>query len=471
MKPRILVTGVGGRSVGAGVLHSLMRTAPAVRDRWETVATDSDPFSWGLYVADHAVLVPAVSASGYLEWILDLIEAHQIAAVIPGTETETSLLASRRDEIPVPVIANEAGLMPLMMDKAQAEAKLRELGLPFIPSYSWEQREQAVSEFGFPAFVKPTVGTGGSRGVHLVTSPAELDALVPSVRADSRSIVQPYLGDGDAEYTVGVLSDHSGSLIDSIVIRRKLVGLSLLDVKTFAGRTATVSTGISQGFIERHPEIQEFCEDIAARLGSRGPLNLQLRIHDGEFYVFEIHPRFSGNDADSCLRGLQRARHPAARCPVRKRFGRLEYAANVAAIRAFEHVLVPVDEMIGAGSGSRTCWSPRSATPTPTPTRWRPSCATSSAPARRSSGSPATPSAITHGRRRPSRCSSRRSAWPCSATTTAGWRSWHSRRQGSQARSPSRTPASCASSVPTQSTGCGRCRRSSGTSARAGGSR
>ena len=52
MKPRVLVTGVGGRSVGAGILHALMRVDGTVRDRWDTVGTDADPFSWGLYVAD-----------------------------------------------------------------------------------------------------------------------------------------------------------------------------------------------------------------------------------------------------------------------------------------------------------------------------------------------------------------------------------------------------------------------------------
>jgi carbamoyl-phosphate synthase large subunit len=350
MKTRVLVTGVGGRSVGAGILHSLMRTSAEVRERWETVATDTDPFSWGLYVADHSAVVPAADDPGYLTRILDLIDDHQIAAVIPGTEPETSVLASHRDELPVPVIANDASLMPLMMDKARTEQKLRELGLPSIPSYPWEQREQALAEFGFPIFVKPTVGTGGSRGVYLVTTPAELDALIPLVRPASRSIVQPYLGNGDAEYTVGVLSDHSGKLIDSIVIRRKLVGLSLLDVKTHAGRPAAVSTGISQGFIVRHPEIQEFCEHLAVALGSRGPLNLQLRVHDGAIYVFEIHPRFSGTTPIRASAGFNEPDVLLRDALFHDHFGRLDYLTDVAAIRAFEHVLVPVGDMLEVSS-------------------------------------------------------------------------------------------------------------------------
>jgi carbamoyl-phosphate synthase large subunit len=348
-RTRVLVTGVGGRSVGSGVLHALMRADAAVRARWETVATDADPFSWGLYVADHGALVPAATAPNYLDSIRELIATRRIAAVIPGTEIETTLLAAHRHELPVPVIANESHLMLLMMDKKLAEAKLRELGVASIPSYPWEQRHYAAADFGFPLFIKPTRGTGGSRGVHLVTNRAELDALAPFVSIDAAPIIQPYLGDGEAEYTVGVMSDRSGRIIDSIVIRRKLIGLSLLDSKRCGERTAAVSTGISQGFVVRHPEIQEFCEDLAIRLGSHGPLNLQLRVHDGEFYVFEIHPRFSGTTPIRASAGFNEPDILLRNFLSGEEFGRVPYSENVAAIRAFEHVLVPVDEMCQAG--------------------------------------------------------------------------------------------------------------------------
>jgi carbamoyl-phosphate synthase large subunit len=346
-RARVLVTGVGGRSVGAGILHALMRTDSSVRQRWETVATDADPFSWGLYVADHHALVPLASRPGYLDRLRELIAVYDVAAVIPGTEPEAALLAACRDELPVPVIANEAALMCLMTDKRQAEAKLKDLGLNFIPCYPWEMRDQAVGKFGFPLVIKPTRGTGGSRGVHLVTNVTEMESLSPFVRPESLPVVQPYLGDADSEYTVGVLSDRSGNVIDSIVIRRKLVGLSLLDSKEYEGRTVAISTGISQGFVVRHHEIQEYCEDLAKRLSSRGPLNLQIRVHDGDFYVFEIHPRFSGTTPIRATAGFNEPDVLLRNHLYDEEFGRLSYQENVAAVRAFEHVLVPLSEMCG----------------------------------------------------------------------------------------------------------------------------
>jgi carbamoyl-phosphate synthase large subunit len=346
MKARVLVTGVGGRSVGAGVLHALMRADEAVRGRWETVACDAEPFSWGLYVADIAALVPLAGVEGYLERIRELVAAHAIAAIIPGTEPEAALLADARDELPVPVIANEARLMPLMSDKEQAEAKLRELGLQFIPSYSWERRDEAIATFDFPLLVKPARESGGSRGVHLITTRAELEALAATVHPATHPIVQPYLGHADAEYTVGVLSDSEGAIIDSIVIKRKLVGLSLLDARTLGTRTAAISTGISQGFIVRDEAMQGYCEALARRLGSRGPLNIQLRVHDGDYYVFEIHPRFSGTTPIRASAGFNEPDVLLRHHLYGETFGRLDYRDNVAAIRAFEHVLVPIEEMI-----------------------------------------------------------------------------------------------------------------------------
>src|SRR5579875_3703501 len=335
MTATVLVTGVGGRSVGAGILHALMRTDTTVRARWRTLATDCDPFSWGLYVADAAALLPAAGASGYVDRLAELIDAHDVMAVIPGTEAEAELLAAQR-----------AALMPLMSDKRQVERRLAQLGLRSIPSYPWARRQAAASAFGFPLAVKPTRGTGGSRGVHLVTCQRELEALVPRVDPRSRPIVQPYIGDPEEEYTVGVLSDSAGTIIDSIVIRRKLIGLSLLDARRCGRRTVAISTGISQGYVVRDAAIQGFCERLARSLESRGPLNLQLRVHQGEPYVFEIHPRFSGTTAIRASVGFNEPDILLRHHLHGERFGRLDYSSEVAAIRAFEHVLVPIDEML-----------------------------------------------------------------------------------------------------------------------------
>src|SRR5690349_10460380 len=131
-KKNVLVTATGGRSVGAGILHSLLRVNDTVAARWNVIAADADPFSWGLYKAEQAELLPLASSPTYFEALARLIEKHSIDAVIPGSEAEVVLLSGNRTRLPVPVICNSFELMPLMTDKFKTAEKLRGLGLPVI---------------------------------------------------------------------------------------------------------------------------------------------------------------------------------------------------------------------------------------------------------------------------------------------------------------------------------------------------
>ena len=336
----IMVTGTGGGGLGAGILDALPRWHPGMR-YWKTLAVDMEPFSWGLYMADHGAIVPPADAPEYLDRIRELVELHDVTAILPGTEQETALLARCRGELPVPIIANDVSLMPLMQSKVAATSKLRELGAASIPWYPWERRPWAIADFGFPLVIKPSRNSSGSRDVYLANNRRELDRL-PIHYGSGPMMVQPYIGSADQEYTIGVLSDKDGNIIDSIVIHRALSGLSL----RASNGNAAVSTGISQGVIVRRPEMQEFCEDLARRLGSRGPLNLQLRAHDRKFYVFDVHPRFSGTTPIRAAAGFNEPDILLRNWLHGETFGRLDYRTDVAALRTFEHVLVPTQDLL-----------------------------------------------------------------------------------------------------------------------------
>ena len=344
---RVLVTGTGGRSLGSGILHALTRTGDiGCRDRWEVVAADADPYSFGLYQTKLRVILPLATAPDYLAKVREVIDRFGIAAVLPGTEMETALLVAEAEKLgSVKVIGNRPELMPLMMDKSLLSSCLAEIGIDTpdtAPASAWEV---FLRGHDFPIILKPAAGTGGSRGVKIITREQQLRIAVEEVgeRLDN-FLVQEYVGSKDGEFTVGVLTDRDGSLIDSIVLQRKLMGLSLLDNVTHEGREYAISTGYSQGFIVDHERVKTACERAALRLGSRGPLNLQLRVDGERIVVFEVHPRFSGttpiradagyNEPDVLLRNFLDG----------ETFGRLGYRSNMVAIRAFEHVLVPMEE-------------------------------------------------------------------------------------------------------------------------------
>lgn len=346
MKSNVLVTAVGGRSVGSGVLHALTRTSQSVNERWNVVAADADSFSWGLYKVEQNTLLPFANADNYLEEVSKVVRKHNIHAIIPGSEAEAEVLAQNKSMFDIPVIANSVDLMPLMMDKFRTAEKIQQLGLPAIPMYRTEDYQEAIRAFGFPVIVKPTSGTGGSKGVSICTNLAELETKLERLPENAGYCIQPLIGTEEDEYTVGILSDKQGKLIDSIVMRRKLIGLSLLDRKKIGGISYGISTGYSQGFFIKDETIQAFCEKLSRDLGSVGPLNIQLRIHKGEIYVFEIHPRFSGTSTMRADVGFNEPDILLRNHLYNEEFGRLNYLYDVAVLRAFEHVVVPMEKML-----------------------------------------------------------------------------------------------------------------------------
>ncbi len=106
-------------------------------------------------------------------------------------------------------------------------------------------------------------------------------------------VVQEHL-DGD-EFTVGCVCDGAGELRGTVAMRREL----------HEGTTFRAEVG-------DFPEVTAYCERIARELGPAGPLNVQLRVVDGEPVAFELNVRFSGTtpmrtrlgfaEVDACLR-------------------------------------------------------------------------------------------------------------------------------------------------------------------------
>lgn len=347
MKKNVLVTATGGRSVGSGIVHSLVRSSPEVSDRWNVLATDAMSFAWGLYIAPENALLPLAGDDQYIHSLKKLVHEHKINAIVPGSEAEVTVIANNADSFgDCKLICNRPELNAFMNDKLLLEKKLLELGVKYIPTFPLEKFQDALDQFEFPFVVKPTTATGGSKGVELVADRDELNQWMRGVLDRSKYCIQPYIGDSDHEYTVGVLSDKKGSVIDSIIMRRKLVGLSLLTSKRINNSDKAISTGYSQGYIIENPELKKFSEQIAKDFKSEGPLNLQIREHDGEFYIFDFHPRFSGTTPIRADVGFNEVDILLRNHLLDEKFSQIDYEVNVAVIRAFEHVIVPMNEML-----------------------------------------------------------------------------------------------------------------------------
>src|SRR5271167_1555424 len=177
---------------------------------------------------------------------------------------------------------------------------LTQAGFSVPPFLSVRSLEQLSDWEHFPAVLKPSVGGGGSAHLYLVQERSELEAFGGQLLSlFAEFIVQGYVGTPDCEFTVGVLFDMDGVLLNSIALRRSILSAlsNRIKVPNRTGRaelgpTLAISSGVSQGEIGRFPEVTRRCEEMALALGARGPLNIQCRLVGGEPLVFEINPRF-----------------------------------------------------------------------------------------------------------------------------------------------------------------------------------
>jgi carbamoyl-phosphate synthase large subunit len=297
----VVVTAVGGGGVGEQIVKALRASSLSYR----IVGTDIHPYSKGLYEVDVSYLVPAANDPSYLDQIAAICRKHDAIALLLGSEPELKVVSRNRDtfaEMGVFLPISPARVIDACMDKVQTSALLNELGFK-VPRWTAVASLTHLDSIDMlPAVLKPSVGGSGSINLFLAQTKAELDTfgryllgLYPEF------IVQEYVGTPQSEYTVGVLHTMDGEYVNSIAIRRHLSGAlsTRIRVPNVSGRadlgpTLMISSGFSHGDIGRFPEVAVPSQRIAAALGAQGAVNIQCRLVDGEPYVFEINPRFSG---------------------------------------------------------------------------------------------------------------------------------------------------------------------------------
>jgi len=314
-KIQVLVTGVGGGGIGEQIMFAL-RTAETP---YRIIGTDMDPHSLGLHFADKGYVVPRSTDESYIIRMLEICESEGVEALIPGSEAELIKISKTReifkDHDVLPLI-NADSVIELCLNKWKTYLFLKGEGFKVPTSYNLESIRPLSGmgiglwddEIEYPVIIKPYLGTGGSRFVFVAQTEKELNFFVQYIRRnDSEPMIQQYVGSAENEFTVGVLTSFEGDLLGSIALKRRISGRlsTLYAIRNYrdASRPLHVSTGISQGLIDDFPEVRKNAERIALKLGSRGPINIQCRVVEGESFVFEINPRFSGTESLRALAG------------------------------------------------------------------------------------------------------------------------------------------------------------------------
>ncbi len=290
VRPRILIAGIGGASLGTEIFKCLQ-----LAGGYDVFGCDISPLAFGHYGCSFES-TSTVRREFYVEDMIALCGELSIDCVVPGGDEPARLIAQSQQlfaNVDVRVATNDPSLVASMSNKLECFSILSKLGFT-IPATRLVQDAADLHDFPMPCIVKPGVGSGGSVFVFFARDVAEAwlyssylsnNGLIP--------IVQEYLSESRGEFTVGVLSLPNKLCAGAIALKRMFN--SKLSVST-KGEGFLISSGYSQGEIGGFREICSTAVDIAATLGSTGPLNIQGRINErGELVPFEINPRFSAS--------------------------------------------------------------------------------------------------------------------------------------------------------------------------------
>lgn len=262
---KFLVTGANG-DIGDAVARVLKNAFPSAK----ITGADSSGLMPGALVLDDMISSPPADAPEYREWLQNISLQHDL--VIPTTDAEVTAIARAGldNQDAQRILMNAGWVVQTFTDKFEAARWFAEKGIS-------TPHARPLIEAGpenLPLCIKPRIGHG-SNGVQVITSPARLDLLTSEIADPSQWLAQDLVGTDDTEYTCALVS--WGGQTNSIAMRRKLVD----------GATWWVS-------VETTPAIEELLTRLAQELPASSFVNVQLRLHGGVPYVFEINPRLSG---------------------------------------------------------------------------------------------------------------------------------------------------------------------------------
>ncbi len=211
----VLVTAAGS-VVGEGIIKCLRLASSreGAPVKYRVIVTDASPLAAGLYRGDRGLLIPVASEPDYVDSLINVARKEGVKAIFVGSDEELGPVTESRqrieDETGAAVIVNPPGVLAAAKDKWETFVALRKLGLPHANSSLPEEMDSFIRENSFPLVVKPREGHG-SIGFHVVRDREGAEEAISSIqRLGWHPVLQEFLGDGDQEFTTGVVVDARG---------------------------------------------------------------------------------------------------------------------------------------------------------------------------------------------------------------------------------------------------------------------
>ncbi len=304
---------IGISCIGSGVGQSVVTSCKLSNLPLHTIGLGNNPYAFGAYECDENVLLPSIYEKDYIDKLIRTCHQMNIQMLIPGRDDEVLFFAQNEERFlsqGIQTINSKPDLVTLCRDKQLMTEYFGGISHHFVKTYSKEELIR-FDQISFPLIAKPKDGFA-SKGLKILWTQEDLVNVDPNLIIQEMAI--PRIN--DIHY-----SEYMKSLRLGVNPQISEISVQLVAGKdgTILGKMASYNR-LSNGVpIEILPydnvEVWGAIDPlipVLQRLGLRGPLNLQGRMTENGFKMFEFNPRFTGitglraimgfNEVDVCIR-------------------------------------------------------------------------------------------------------------------------------------------------------------------------
>ena len=289
---------IGICSIGSGIGRAVLDACNLSNLDLITVGLGNDKFVQSAFDCNHAEEIPSFHSRTYIVKLTEIAKKYEIDLLVPGHDNESTILAENHSylfENGVNSLVPSLHFLNICRDKLNYHSHFYPCRSLFVNSYTNQQALNLVrkGQIHFPLIAKPLSGFA-SQGIEIINNEAKLaDAVdgqivqqiaVPKTGDPEKTAFEEALASGKnlqvAEISIQLLFDQQGDLITWCATRNSLKnGVPVLVIPIANGMIAEAVCQLQLVFKKQ---------------GATGPVNVQGRITDDGFKIFEINARFTG---------------------------------------------------------------------------------------------------------------------------------------------------------------------------------
>ncbi len=199
-----------------------LTTAKILAKNYRVIVVDADKYACGLYISGVVpYIVPVADGEGYIDRLVEICVLEKVDVLVSCYETETLVISEQRRrfvDVGVRMLLAEHEILLKCIDKYETARQAERAAVPYPKTLLVSDVAGIeASDIGFPAVLKPVVGSGGV-GVSYPENRAE--AIEAYRQLNRKSILQELIpGGAGSVYLVACLYDRQSKLKASFVSR------------------------------------------------------------------------------------------------------------------------------------------------------------------------------------------------------------------------------------------------------------